>query len=108
MRTTNTRTLNWRRPIPGEDASAARLMAICTALASEVVVLRERLDTHERLAEQSKPATRAGIEAFQPTPEDTAERDSLRKRQIETIFRALKVDAEQEAQAAAQLKIKEG
>jgi hypothetical protein len=100
MRTTNTRTLNWRRPIPGEDASAARLMAICTALASEIVVLRERLDTHERLAEQSKPATRAGIEAFQPSPEDTAQRDAMRKRQIETIFRALKRDAEQEARAA--------
>ncbi len=107
MRTTNTRTLNWRRPIPGEDASTARLMAICAALASEIVVLRERLDTHERLAEQSQPPTRAGIEAFQPSPQDTAERDRLRKRQIETIFRALKVDAEQEARAAAQLKTRE-
>jgi hypothetical protein len=98
MRTTDTRILNWRRPIPKEDPAVARLLAICTALASEVTVLRERLDAHERLAVGLSPAI---VDAYVPDAEAMKHRDQVRQGQIRRIFRALKDEAEREARAAA-------
>jgi hypothetical protein len=97
MRTTDTRFLNWRRPIPKEDPAVARLLAICTALASEVTVLRERLDAHERLVPGLTPAA---VDAYEPDAEAMKHRDQVRQGQIRRIFRPLKDEAEREARAA--------
>ncbi len=95
------RTLNWRRPIPGEDPAVARLLAMVTALTSELTVTRERVDTLERLIEQAGLFPQAAVEAFEPSPEAGKARDEIRKRQIRRVFRALKDDVEREAGAAA-------
>lgn len=92
---------NWRRPIPGEDPAIARLMAMVAALTSELTIVRERLDTVERLAEQAGVFTQDQVEAYAPTPDASAARDALRQRQIAKVFRPLKDDAEREAAAAA-------
>ncbi len=100
MRTTNTRVLNWRRPIPKEDPATAQLLAICTALASEVTVLRERLDTHERLASKASVFSTEDVDAYEPDQAANAHRDAVRQAQIRRIFRPIKEDAEREARAA--------
>jgi hypothetical protein len=79
-----------RRPIAGLDSAEDRLLAMIAALASEVTMLRERLDTVERLAEADGVISRSAIDAFAPTPGATAERDAMRRRSIEKIFRPLR------------------
>ena len=101
MRTKDIRVLNWRRPIPHEDPAMAKLLEICTALAGEVTMLRERLDAHERLAARYGLFTPAEVDAYEPDQAASAERDSVRQAQIRRIFRALRDDAEREARAAA-------
>lgn len=100
MRQKSTRGLNWRRPIPNEEPATGQLLAICTALASEVAVLRERLDTHERLAGRAGVFSLEEVDAYEPDPAANAHRDRLRQGQIRRIFRAIREDAEREARAA--------
>ena len=90
-----------RRPIVGLDPAEDRLLAMIAALASEVTMLRERLDTVERLAESGGALSRPDIENFAPSPEATAERDALRKRAIEKIFRPLRDAARSLANSGA-------
>ncbi len=107
-RTTNTRTLNRRRPVPNDNAETARLLAMVSALASELALVRERLDTHERLAALGQVATAQAIEAFKPTPEDTSDRDKLRNRLIGVVFRPLVEDAARDARETAKRLGREG
>ena len=90
---------NRRRPIPGEDPSVARLTAMIAALTSELAVVRERLDTVERLSESAGTFTRDQVEAFEPSPQAEAERDALRRRTVEKVYRPLRDDAERAARA---------
>lgn len=92
---------NWRRPIPSEDPAVARLTAMVTALTSELTIMRERLDTVERLADKAGVVLRKDIEAYIPSPEEAVERDALRQRQIAKVFRPLRDDAEQDARLAS-------
>src|SRR5438045_4020830 len=78
-----------RRPFFMKDPDVDRLLAIVTALTAEVSVVRERLDTAERLAEQGLPATPQNIEAYEPTPEVEAAREAVRQTMIGRVFRIL-------------------
>jgi hypothetical protein len=69
-------------------------MKICMALTSELTVVRERLDTIERLADKAKLIAQSDIENYQPDAEATAARDAIRRRIMRRVFRALKLDAE--------------
>ncbi len=69
------------------DADRAVLMIL--ALAAEVSALRERLDTHERLAEAGVPATPAAIEAYQETEAVESSRAAARRALIDRIARVL-------------------
>lgn len=66
------------------------MMSMVTALASELVVLRERLDTVERLAERNGLLDRAEIDRFVPDAEAQGERDHQRKRLIDKIFASVR------------------
>jgi hypothetical protein len=79
-----------RLPIPGQMPEEDRLLAMVAALASELAITRERLDTVERLAESAGLFRREQIETFVPTPVQTTERDSTRRHIIARVFRALK------------------
>lgn len=78
-----------RRPFFMKDPDVDRLLAIVTALAAEVSVVRERLDTAERLAEQGLPATPENIERYEPSPEVEAAREAVRAAMLERVFRIL-------------------
>jgi C4-dicarboxylate-specific signal transduction histidine kinase len=101
-RTTNTRTLNRRRAVPHDNAETARLLAMVSALTSELAIVRERLDTHERLAAMGEVATAQAVEAYRPTPDDTGARDKMRNRLIGVVFRPLVDDAARDARDTAE------
>jgi hypothetical protein len=76
------------------DADIDRVMAAVLALVSEVAALRERLDTHERLAAQGLAATPAVVEAHQADPATEAEREAWRDACIRRLFRVFTEDIE--------------
>jgi hypothetical protein len=82
-----------RLDITGQQAFEDRTMAMLAAMAAELAVTRERLDTVERLLETKGALAQADIETYQPDTPATAARDSIRKRLIARIFKPLRVDA---------------
>lgn len=74
-------------------------MAMVAALASELAVTRERLDTVERLAEGAGLFTRESIENFAPNEAQAKDRDGLRRRIIDRIFRPLREDARRKGES---------
>jgi hypothetical protein len=85
---------DFRRDIPNENPETARLMKICMALTAELTVVRERLDTVERLADKAGLIAQSDIETYAPDPQAAAARDDIRRRIMKRVFRALKLDAE--------------
>ena len=63
------------------------LIGMVTALASEIAVLRERVDTTERLLERAGVFKLADLEGFVADEAATAEREALRKGLIGRVFR---------------------
>lgn len=61
------RTAKGRRPYFFDDPNIDKLLAMIMALTGEVSVIRERLDTHERLAEKKQAPTSKNIEAYKPS-----------------------------------------
>lgn len=83
-----------KRPWFLKDQDTERLMTIVMALAQEVSVLRERLDTVERILERSGKFSRADIEAFNPTKAEAAERGAWTQEYLARILRVLQQDRE--------------
>ncbi|MBI1188610.1 MAG: hypothetical protein GC206_14975 [Alphaproteobacteria bacterium] len=88
-----------KRPYFLENRDAERLMTIVMALAQEVAVMRERMDTIERLLERNQTLTRADIERFTPTKAEAQERGAWTQEFLARILRILQ--QEQEALTAA-------
>ncbi len=57
-----------------DDPEKNRMLATLLSLAEEVCVLRDRLDTSERLAAAGKSASAAEVDAYRPSDELIAER----------------------------------
>ena len=53
------------RPQYLDSPDADRAVMMILALTAEVSALRERLDTHEKLADAGKPAATASVESFE-------------------------------------------
>jgi hypothetical protein len=64
------------------------------ALMSEVSSLRDRLDTHEAVAELGQPITSAAIEAYELTPERQAAREVNRQAMLKRVLRAITEERE--------------
>jgi hypothetical protein len=58
-------------------------------MVSELMAVRDRLDTHELLLARDGGLTPASIEAFKPSPEVEAEREGRRLATLRRIFRVL-------------------
>jgi hypothetical protein len=65
------------RPYFLEDKAVERVLNITMAVAGEVAVMRERLDTIERLLAAKGLLSNAEIEAFVPTDSEAEERQKL-------------------------------
>ena len=83
-----------KRPFFFEDEDTERLMNIVLALVQEVAVLRQRLDTMERLMEAGEPVSRASIEDFEPSKPVAAERGLWTQEYLARIFRILQQERE--------------
>lgn len=82
------------RPKYLQDGDQDRMMIMFVALVSEVLALRDRLETHEFLLERDGKLTAASIEAFRPTPQMEDEREAQRLATMRRIFRVLREEFE--------------
>lgn len=89
------------RPQYFADPAIDKTLSITLALASEVAVLRDRIDTIERLAEAGKPLSRAAVDTFTPDATARAERDAWREHYLETVLRIIHQEREELEHRAA-------
>lgn len=82
------------RPTYLNTSDVDRLMAIILALVSEVAAVRERLDTHERLADLGALPSTVGVEDFRASASNEAEREVWRDNYIKRLFRVIAEDIE--------------
>jgi hypothetical protein len=94
------KALGPERPIYFDSSDVDRVMSVVLALASEVSALRDRVDTHERLAANGIVADAATIEAYTPDPATLEMRAGWRDAYIRRLFRVIVEDVE-ELRAAA-------
>ena len=83
-----------KRPAYFDDPANDRTLSIVMAIAGEVSVLRERLDTVERLLDAKGSISRADIEAYAPDRAAAGERGLLTKEYIARILRGVQQDME--------------
>lgn len=84
-----------RRPAPLAGPADAQhhgehldtLMAIVTALVAELSVVRQRLDTVERLLEAGGALSREAIEGYAPDPDAARERGLMIREYIHRVMR---------------------
>lgn len=77
------------RPAYFESPDLDKMMIMFVAMLSELLAVRDRLETHEYLLERDGALTAASIEAFRPAPELDAEREARRLATLRRIFRVL-------------------
>ena len=83
-----------KRPQYFDDPAIDRTLSIVMAIAGEVSVLRERLDTVERLLDAKGTISRADIENFTPDRKAGTERGLLTKEYLARILRGVQQDME--------------
>lgn len=84
-----------KRPTFFNDPQIDTVMGIVMALAGEVSVLRERLDSVERLAAAKGLFTQDDIEAYRPDDAVMAERERWRAEYIERVLRVVHQELEE-------------
>lgn len=86
-----------RRNIAGLPDTQDQLFGIVTALAAQLAVTRERLDTVERLAQKAGLFGPADVDAFEASEAEGTARDALRQGLIARIFRPMQDAAKRTA-----------
>lgn len=76
------------------DFASERMLSILLAVVGEVSVLKERLDTVERLLDEKGTISRADIEGYQPDREAARERGLMTKEYIARVMRGLQQEME--------------
>jgi hypothetical protein len=82
------------RPRYFEDPAIDKVLSITLALAGEVAVLRDRIDTIERLGEAGQPISRAAVDSYQPDETVRAERDAWRDTFLSVVLRTVHQELE--------------
>ena len=77
------------RPKYLQSADVDAVMMMLVALMSEVSALRDRVDTHEALAEAGVIATGEAVESFELTRERHAEREERRHSMLSRVLRVI-------------------
>jgi hypothetical protein len=83
-----------KRPAYFDDPAQDRLLSILMAVAGEVSVLKERVDTVERLLDAKGTISRADIESYAPDRDAAYERGVMIKEYIARIMRGVQQDME--------------
>ncbi len=77
------------RPAYLHPTDVDRVMIMLVALMSEVSALRDRLDTHEAVAELGGTPTLDAVEAYELTPERHAVREANRQAMLKRVLRVI-------------------
>ena len=83
-----------KRPYFFDDPAVERVLSITMAVAGEVAVIRERMDTIERLMEAGQSVTKANIDAFVPSDDEAYERQKWHAEYIARILRIVQQELE--------------
>jgi hypothetical protein len=83
-----------KRPYFFAAEDTERLMTIVMALAQETAVMRERMDTIERLLDRKGVIARGDIDRFEPTKSEADERGAWTQEFIARILRILQQERE--------------
>lgn len=83
-----------KRPYFFRDPDVERVLSITMAVAGELAVLRQRLDTIEALLEALGSITEADIENFEPTPARQARRGRWTQEYLARILRIVQQEIE--------------
>ena len=83
-----------KRPQFFEDPAVERLTSLAMALVAEVSVLRERLDTVERLLETKGSMSRADIAAYMPDKAAGDERGLATRAYVARVLRGFQQEVE--------------
>ena len=90
------------RPTFFPDPAVDQLWWVMLAMLGEISVLRDRLDTHERLAERHGFYALADVESFDPTAEEEQARTVERKALVERTLRSITIEVEAARRAGSQ------
>ncbi len=82
------------RPYFFDDPSVDKLVAMIMGLAGETAVMRDRLDTIERLLETKGLLKRGEIESYQPGPAVIEQRAAWRENYLSEILRIVESELE--------------
>lgn len=85
-----------KRPYFFENPESDKLLAIVMALAGELAVTRDRLDTVELLLEREDHIKRGDIEAYEPDEAVRERRHQWREIYLERLLRIVHHDLESE------------
>jgi hypothetical protein len=83
-----------KRPAYFDAPESDRLLSMLLALASDVAVLRERLDTVERLLDANGVVTRGDIEGFRPDAQAAYARGLQHRELVARLLRGVQQDME--------------
>lgn len=83
-----------KRPDFLNDPALDRMLSILMAVAGEVSVIRQRLDTVERLLDRKGSITRADIDAYVPDKDAADQRGLMAKEYVARIMRGVQQDME--------------
>lgn len=81
------RAANVKRSHFFDDSAIDQVMTFLVELTTEVAVVRERLDTVERLLDTKGSITRADVEAYRPDAAAEQERAAWREAYLKRVFR---------------------
>jgi hypothetical protein len=88
-----------KRPAYFDDPALDRMLSILLAAVGEISVLKERLDTVERLLDANGTISRADIEAYEPDRQAAYERGLATKEYVARVMRGVQQDMEAMAEA---------
>ncbi len=83
-----------KRPNFLEDPAVERVLSITLAVAGELAVTRERLDTIERLLENTNVLSQQAIDDYQPSKEEARQRAMWQQEYLARIFRIVQQELE--------------
>lgn len=83
-----------KRPNYFDDPAQDRTLSILLAVVGELSVVKERIDTVERLLQNKGTICRADIEAYQPDPDAAYERALMTKEFVARVMRGVQQDME--------------
>jgi predicted nucleic acid-binding Zn-ribbon protein len=83
------------RPFFFDDPAVERVLSITMAVAGELAVMRERLDTIERLLDEQGVVRQEDVEQFEPDADAAEERQEWHAKYIARILRILQQDREE-------------